>query len=123
MKHIITFTIICFVLNPLLAQKQVFDIGVLSSAGSTAKLPGEFIISDSIVTIGFSTGKTIKQVKEVMPDHQTIYVTDGTAVDRISISTYSGKISGYKFDCVITYHPDSRFTSDPVIKYFCRRRD
>lgn len=104
-----------------MTMAQVFDISAVSAIGVNAKLNGEILLTDSVFYVKVGPDEQTKRISN-RPDENTIYVTDGTAVDKMTIARSPGKIIGVKYDYLITYQQDMRFGGQRMV-YYCTKRD
>ena len=99
--------------------QQVYHVGVVSSGDYIMKLPGEIVFADSTVTFKFEGKQTSKKI--VNRTESVVYVTDGTAVDRITITPMVGSIKGLNYNVTVVVDPDAKFRQ-PQIIYFTSSR-
>jgi hypothetical protein len=97
------------------AMAQVYQVGVISSGGMVMKYAGEIAVSDS--TISFNIGSQQSKKKIQSKSDNVIYLTDGTAIDRLTITPITGKLKGFMYTCMILYSPDKKFSSQDMIYY------
>jgi hypothetical protein len=117
MKYFITFA---FLTAFSTGYAQLFDVGAYSATGVSGKLEGRIMLNDTVYVFN-SAGKEIKRTIQNKTEND-VYVTDGTAVDKLSIALMSGKVKGFSYTHVITYQADTRFNQAGPILYYCRQR-
>lgn len=96
---------------------QTYHVGATTAAGYTVKMNMQIIVGDSTLTIkggGAEQSRKITNKTDV-----AIYVTDGTATDRYTISKLPGKIKGFAYTHVLGFEADKRFSSAQSIIYYC----
>lgn len=103
------------------AQNDAFEFGVMTAAnGYTMKLSGDLSFVDSVYTMKVAD-KVVTQ-KIVNRTADAVYVTDGTATNKLAIAAMTGKIKGFAYDHVITLHQDARFSNTGTVMYYCRKK-
>ena len=115
MRYIVIALI--FITSAACAQEK-YHAGVFSF-NLTAKVDMNISISDSTV-IFKSMGKkefwTITNATE-----SAIYITDGTATDRLKVTPATGKLKGFSYDHILNIEKDSRFNGGGKVSYFCKK--
>jgi hypothetical protein len=117
MKYLLTIVLVAAFSTTF---AQLFEVGAYSAQGASGKLEGKIIITDSLYVFNFS-GKETKRTIQNKTEND-VYITDGTAVDKLSIALMSGKVKGFSYTHVITYQADTRFNQAGPILYYCRKR-
>jgi hypothetical protein len=103
------------------ASSQHFKVGAMTVSGVTVKMNAELSISDS--TMVFMSSDQNTKSKIVNRNEFEVYITDGTATDKLTMTPLSGSIKGFKYDYTIVHTRDKRFSQDGELIYFCRRKD
>jgi hypothetical protein len=107
-------------LMTLKAKAQTFDVVGGSANGSAFKLTGQIVIGDSLATFKFSGKEATKKIVN-KTDGTVIYITDGTATDRYTITNFSGKVRGAAYNSIIYVTPDQRFNKPGDYIYYVRK--
>jgi hypothetical protein len=102
-------------------SQDVYDVNVSSAKGMAFKINGQIIVnfSDSTVAFRFAGNETLKRI--VNNANPVIYLTDGMAIDKLTISPVGGKIKGFDYNHTLVLDPDSRFNPTQII-YFAIKR-
>lgn len=101
---------------------QVYDAGAVLMNGTVLaeKYEAQLIIDNSVF---YLDAEGINESRKIVNNQKNVlYVTDGTAIDRITIVKKSGKIAGFSFTYVLTYQHDTRWSNGTTV-YYCTLRD
>lgn len=99
---------------------QEYTVGAMSGNGFSIRIEGRITIADSLITFDIDGKQEIKKV--LNRTGYNVYITDGTATDRLTITPMSGKMKGVAYNHTIVYDADKRFSSAQVI-YYCKKED
>jgi hypothetical protein len=91
----------------------------MSTGGYVMRLEGEITIVDSAYSFQFM-GK-YDQWKVSKSTSSSVYITDGMATDRLTITSIPGNVKGYAYDYTFIRDQDSKYQGKQII-YYCRKK-
>jgi hypothetical protein len=106
-----------FITSAACAQEK-YHAGVFSF-NLTVKIDMNISIADSTVTFESMEKKELWTVTN--STESAIYITDGTATDRLKVHPAAGKLKGFSYDHIINIEKDSRFNGGGQVSYFCKK--
>ncbi len=112
MKRILI--LLLFLSTASYAQTEYW-IGSAHIKGSIIRIVGKMILTDSTVTFDFNGSIEVKKIEN--KTNKYIYVTDGTAIDRITITQNQGTKKGFDHNYMIAIDTDARFNPSEIIYY------
>tara|TARA_R110001632_G_scaffold206130_1_gene330013 strand:- start:310 stop:663 length:354 start_codon:yes stop_codon:yes gene_type:complete len=103
-----------------LTFSQNYNVGAVGFGATTAKLSGIISITDSSYTFAANEQLVTLDVKKKA--NTIVYVTDGVVTGSITITPYSGKVKGFKYNILIGYIMNINVPQNSVI-YYCTKED
>lgn len=114
-------TLMLFVLIASTSYSQSHRVLMTILAGNVQETEGEILISDSTVTFKFPDIESIKKI-ESRTTKDVFSITDGTAHDKLMISSVGGKLKGIRYNTIIMMEPDKRFQDKSAV-FYCWKED